>query len=670
MKIDRIYLEHFGKFCGKDLEFSEGLNIIYGDNESGKTTLHTALKTTFYPLTAKSKENQEKICYIPANEKKAEWTVDFTTDDGRKFTSDFSMGKTKRGCAQKTVDKQLGTEWKTAEMCLGEALFQIPEEMFDNLAYMKDRSLTEMRNAPLVNRQLAMFSQQDKEEEELDAVKKINAAISLIERKNHRLDKLEQTRRELLEQKRELRGKEQEHQALTTHMERVVKEQEQEKENIAKLLQRIEEVEVYDQYEKMKQAEALQQRIANNEQKLKKLEEEQKQTDYLAALSLEHISKCEALERELSDSNTAEELHIPGVPESKNSRYLWFSMILSVLSVVFAGCILWQPMLFAVLAGIGLLLSGFCWYQHQKNKKICMQEQQRQKQEQEQKRQTLCQQKEALLAQFRCENAKALHEQYLSYQNLLHQHQLLSLSLENDRKLFAAAADAEEFAKWKPQFADRIPEKSTESKKELLREKAAAEARLNEKNVEYANLSGKALNYKGDLELRIRLEEELAVAEEEITALTNRLNLLKKTRGYMEQAKEDLKTGYLPRLNLEVKKILSEMGLTHVEQVYVDEMLDIAVRTEHQNFLKNGLQLSMGTRDQLYFALRLAICRLAYADGEKIPLFLDDPFVRLDNLRFRKMINYLNSCRDLQILYFTCHRRALREGLGGKVIQL
>ena len=138
----------------------------------------------------------------------------------------------------------------------------------------------------------------------------------------------------------------------------------------------------------------------------------------------------------------------------------------------------------------------------------------------------------------------------------------------------------------------------------------------------------------------------------------------------MERAKENLKTGYLPKLNAEVKQILGDMGLPHVEQIYVDEMLNISVKADNQNFLKSGLQLSMGTRDQMYFALRLAVCRLAYAEGEKIPLFLDDPFVRLDDERFRQMMNYLNSCRDMQILYFTCHRRALQESLGGKVIQL
>lgn len=673
MKIDRIHLAHFGKFRDKELEFSEGLNIIYGSNEAGKTTLHTAVKTIFYPLTAKSKENQEKICFIPANEKKAEWTVDFTADDGRQYTSWFSMGKTKRSCAQKTVEKSLGTEWDTGESGLGEALFQMPEEMFDNLAYMRDKTLTEMRNAPLVNRQLAMLSQQDNEQEELDAVKKINAAISLIERKNNRLDKLEQSRRELLEKKRALRDKEAEYDVLKAQIASAEQEQEKEKKEITKLLQRIEEAEAYENYEKMKAAEALQEQMAKNEETLKELDDKQKQTAYLEELSLDQISRCEALERELAKDSPDQqpaEFHDFAVPDGKSRLYMRLLLIQLAVSAVFGVLILWNPFLFSILTGIGLALSGFFCYKYRQYKRICSQQQQKQKEEQAQRIQALRRQRDELLAQFRCRDAKELHDKYLSYQELLHRRELAKLSMENDRRLFETKTDKEAFALWQQQFSEKPPKKSAEDLKELLRQKEKAEVRLNEANIAYANLSGKTLNYKGDLELRIRLEEELSAAEAEIESLTHRLEILKKTRDYMERAKENRKTGYLPRLNAEVKQILHDIGLPHVEQIYVDEMLDVSVKMDDQNFLKSGLQLSMGTRDQIYFALRLAVCRLAYAEGENIPLFLDDPFVRLDDDRFRQMMKYLNSCGDMQILYFTCHRRALQESLGGKVIQL
>lgn len=43
MWIEKIQIKNFGKFHEKTIEFSEGLNVIYGANESGKTTIHNFL---------------------------------------------------------------------------------------------------------------------------------------------------------------------------------------------------------------------------------------------------------------------------------------------------------------------------------------------------------------------------------------------------------------------------------------------------------------------------------------------------------------------------------------------------------------------------------------------------------------------------------------------------
>ena len=44
MKITELILKNFGKFTNKQILLADGINIIYGENESGKTTLHTFLK--------------------------------------------------------------------------------------------------------------------------------------------------------------------------------------------------------------------------------------------------------------------------------------------------------------------------------------------------------------------------------------------------------------------------------------------------------------------------------------------------------------------------------------------------------------------------------------------------------------------------------------------------
>ncbi len=48
MIIRRLKLIDFGRFINKSIELKEGLNIIYGENETGKTTIHNFIDGMFY----------------------------------------------------------------------------------------------------------------------------------------------------------------------------------------------------------------------------------------------------------------------------------------------------------------------------------------------------------------------------------------------------------------------------------------------------------------------------------------------------------------------------------------------------------------------------------------------------------------------------------------------
>ena len=39
MKILELRLKHFGKFTDKNIQLMDGINVLYGENESGKSTL-------------------------------------------------------------------------------------------------------------------------------------------------------------------------------------------------------------------------------------------------------------------------------------------------------------------------------------------------------------------------------------------------------------------------------------------------------------------------------------------------------------------------------------------------------------------------------------------------------------------------------------------------------
>ncbi len=50
MKIRELYLKNFGKFSDKKIVLKDGVNIFYGENESGKTTLHTFIKSMLFGM--------------------------------------------------------------------------------------------------------------------------------------------------------------------------------------------------------------------------------------------------------------------------------------------------------------------------------------------------------------------------------------------------------------------------------------------------------------------------------------------------------------------------------------------------------------------------------------------------------------------------------------------
>lgn len=65
MRIDRLDIKGFGKFNNFEVEFDKGFNIVYGVNESGKSTIQAFIKAMFYSL--KGGRNLKGGIYTPLN---------------------------------------------------------------------------------------------------------------------------------------------------------------------------------------------------------------------------------------------------------------------------------------------------------------------------------------------------------------------------------------------------------------------------------------------------------------------------------------------------------------------------------------------------------------------------------------------------------------------------
>ena len=68
--------------------------------------------------------------------------------------------------------------------------------------------------------------------------------------------------------------------------------------------------------------------------------------------------------------------------------------------------------------------------------------------------------------------------------------------------------------------------------------------------------------------------------------------------------------------------------------------------------------LSQGAADQLYLAVRLAVCQLCLPGEDPAPLVLDDALVTFDDRRMALALDALAELdRERQILLFTCQHR-------------
>lgn len=107
------------------------------------------------------------------------------------------------------------------------------------------------------------------------------------------------------------------------------------------------------------------------------------------------------------------------------------------------------------------------------------------------------------------------------------------------------------------------------------------------------------------------------------------------------------------KLNDTVSDILSMITRGRYTKVFLDERLNIRIDAgDHLLYL---YQVSRGTMDQIYFALRMAVGEFFFQE-EKLPVILDDVFVMYDERRLKETLRWLYHS-DRQVLLFTCHKR-------------
>ena len=157
---------------------------------------------------------------------------------------------------------------------------------------------------------------------------------------------------------------------------------------------------------------------------------------------------------------------------------------------------------------------------------------------------------------------------------------------------------------------------------------------------------------------RETLEAQLAQKREALSRLQAEYDAISLAMDALQCANTTLQSRFSPALSRRAGELFSRLTDGKYESVLLDRDLSAQAGERGGAVAHDAQLLSLGALDQLYLAVRLAICERVLPDGDPIPLVLDDALVRFDDARCRKALELLyEESKTRQILLFTCQHR-------------
>lgn len=148
-----------------------------------------------------------------------------------------------------------------------------------------------------------------------------------------------------------------------------------------------------------------------------------------------------------------------------------------------------------------------------------------------------------------------------------------------------------------------------------------------------------------------RLTEEIALLEKEYAAIELAMSTL-------AHANTQLQGRFSPALGQRAAEIFDRLTDGAYGGVILDKTLHVSAEPAGTGVPRDVGYLSAGTEDQLYLAVRLAICDLVLPAENPVPIVLDDALASFDDERCAAALDYLRKeAERRQILLFTCHSR-------------
>ncbi len=678
MKVREIELSNFRRFRRARISLEEGVNVVKGPNESGKSTLVQALLAAFYwKADATRKEVRDSVTWG----EQGGFVLEVEGDAGgmpfhlvkdfsakRAYLSWREMETGDQAAIEETVKEWLGLGSEVAYRSTAgirqdevAVIAAGKKELSESLQCTVTGSETgtgAMEAASNINRELS---------ELLRGVRSPAKNPGSISRVDEEIREWQDKREELagivesrIEARRRLEEIETETAELSGRLESL--------ENLAAdSIERADiEEDIEDFHRRYGQLESAAALVAED---MRLAEDERSRYGPLRRIL--ESRRDELGDLELRRAGMAEGLSVVRgrLQEARRSRYrAWAPYVLLVgialVLVGLAGIALSPYMLVLTLAGSACLAAslfpgGYLAFLKRGREHASIEEQVR---ELEARERGINDQAEKIIAEAGCDSVERFTELKLGYLELLARRKEIADKLEvlvPDGEVGSIQEEARKLATEVSLRERRLKElrgRAVDAARlqEVLHEKNALRARLDALKEERIRLEV-AVSEEGAEEELLRAEEELEYLGEKRARLQRRADALELAQKWLERASSETLSSAARLLEEMIGGYIGRITENRYYKVRVDEgTFEILVWSGEKGSEVEPEMLSRGTVDQLYLAARLSLVEIICGDRQP-PLLLDDPFVTFDSRRLARAMEVIKDySRGRQIIIFTC----------------
>ena len=682
MKIKNIKVNAYGNIENKDINLEEGINIIHGANESGKSTLLNYIISIFYGISrnkdGKALSDYEK--YKPWNSNEFSGRISYKLENGEKYEifRDFNKknpkiynDKLEDISDRFETDKKDGSKFFIEQMGIDKQMYLSTvvstqeevrlDEKNQNMLIQKIANLAGT-GEDNVSYKKALIKLQEKIRDEIGTNKTSQKPVNIIEKEiveiNNKIVETEKYRNrkyeidaekeQILSELKELEQQKQILQELQNSMKseeetknRLEIREKNRKDNIAKINE------------------------LTNQKNTINAESERVQSakNHLQDIIKGHKENIEKLNSEIEKiANEKEET------QEKEKPSISFIVITVVLAIaLICSIILIKNYIVSGILGVAII-ANIVFYVINKNKQKVNKAKLREKinQEKQYKREKLENQKQQIIANVNTtekelEKQEEEEKQVNSELSML-KGQIILLEKNNEKITEEIEQDnkaiKEESNKNKQQIIEKYKDKNINDLlyiNDYQNYISKIEETINNNRIRIKGLEIEYNTIVPQLDEMVVLEEKREADKEKLAELREKESIINIAIENLMDAYEEMKTTITPKFTKNLSESIQKISSNKYNKVTINDENGMIIENNRGEYVE-AIKLSTGTIDQLYLALRLSM--IDELSKENLPIILDESFAYSDNNRLKNMLQYLTSdLNNHQTIIFTCTDR-------------